>query len=83
MANFKRSNSNPVDISEADVYQDKIFNKIFDYNSGIRDCYRWTSADPFLVAYSIPGATYKYRLTESYIDSNNTAWEGWLMYYGK
>ena len=83
IAHFKRENSNPVDISEADVYQDKILNKVFDYNSGIRDCYRWTDADPYLITYTKYGVTYRTRTTKSYIDTNTIEWESWLRYYGK
>lgn len=87
MAGFLKKRSNPVDISEADVYKDgwkdKILKGVFDYNSGIRDCYRWTDADPFLITYTKYGVTYRTRTPKSYIDDDNTEWEGWLSYYGK
>ena len=51
----------------------------------MRECYRWTDADPFLVAYTITpdGVEIKNRPYKACVDRNHTVWERWLMYYGK
>ncbi len=79
---FKRSRANPIDIAESDVYVDKLDNKLFNYNSGISNCYKWTEADPYRVTGIIGGVPCFTRSSSSYIEKTNTDWERWLYHYG-
>ena len=80
MTGIKRDRSNPIDISEKDVYKKQIYNFIFGYNSGIRKCYYYTYADPFLIKDRAP--VYR-RSQKNYVDPSNTEWEQWLTVYGR
>lgn len=83
MVGYKKSHANPVDIYEGDVYINKSQNEIFDYYNGIRKCYKWTEADPYLVTQYIGNQKILTREKVKYISSSKTAWEGELFKYGK
>mgnify|MGYP002534480717 CR=1 FL=1 len=83
MIGYKKSHANPVDIYEGDVYINKSQNEIFDYYNGIRKCYKWTEADPYLVTQYIGNQKILTREKVKYISSSKTAWEGELFKYGK
>ena len=83
MIGYKKSHANPVDLYEGDVYINKSQNEIFDYYNGIRKCYKWTEADPYLVIQYIGNQKILTREKVKYISSSKTAWERELFEYGK
>lgn len=73
--NYLRRHGETIELSEGDVY-DSTQAKAFNYNEGIRSCYKNTRADPYWLSKSS-------RSSKAKVPADRTDWERWLKQYGK